>query len=443
MSNGMGSQDDELTRREQIRSERLRDATENAAVAGSSPDDRQTTTCTGANTAEMLAAYKRTQDDTTMTKEKQKLKSPKYSDVPAYSLEALDTETLKNEVFETLDFTDAEKEAAGALVNHTGKGLSQAGIADRSSVSATTISRVKRILTTQKNPSKKQRNILRVARENPDAPLSVLSKKSSASKSLVRTVIRAFRHERIACVVEVEENDDETQETREDDDDRSGFNGEQDDEQDDESDVSDAVQKDLAGDDDVTYKYDTDSSTAPKTRSGKKLEKSAIDDVGDLLDILREQERRLKEVEARDPEQVPKALEGRIASLETRVEGVQSVADRIEDQQAQVERFVEDELGRDVDFDALEEDVQDLKEQCQGITDAAELEWEETSLGQRVERIEASLESHKSAIANLREKETPEDCSSSLFSTEEKKNLVVALAQNGEDALIEKVIEEV
>jgi len=422
MSNGMGSQDDEMTRREQLRTEQLREATENAAVAGSSPDESQNATCTDADTEQMLAAYKQVNDDDqTMTKEKQKLKSPRYSDVPAYSLQELDTETLKDEVFDVLEFSESEKQAAGALVNYAGENMTQAEIAGKSNVSSTTISRVKRSLVTQTNPTKNQRETLRYARENPDASSYEVAEATDSGMSLTKTSMRAFRNERIVCEVEVDDTPDETQETQE----QTTVDDEQDvseeEEQDDESDLSDAVKRDLAGDDDVTYKYDTDSSK-PKTLGGKELTSNAIDGVDDLLNILREQERRLQEVESRDPEQVPKVLKGRIASLETRVEGVQSVADRIEDQQAQVERFVE--------------------EQYQGITDSAGLEWEETSLGQRVERIEDALETHKDAIDALRERVSSGDDASSSFVAEEKKDLIVVLAEQGRDDLIERVIEE-
>jgi len=75
----------------------------------------------------------------------------------------------------------------------------------------------------------------------------------------------------------------------------------------------------------------------------------------------------------------------------------------------------------------------------QNITETLDLEWEDTKLGQRVDRIEDSLSSHKQAIEDLREADTG---SSTDFSTEEKRKVIVALAENGQDDLIDRVLDE-
>ncbi|UBF23015.1 HTH domain-containing protein [Haloarcula virus HCTV-16] len=419
MGSGMGAPDEEMNRRQVLQKRRIDQMADGTAVGGSSPDGDGSVSTSDASADEMLAQYKQDNGDTTMTKEKKKLKSPRYSDVPAYTLEVLDTDTLKDEVFPGLDFTSAEKEAAGALINNPD--LNNREVAEKCTTSQKTVGRVRRILETKKNPTSNQRAVLKYARENPDATMAEIADATDSSRATTKVTLRQYRHERIVCEVEVEEDDADDEEST----DETTVDDEQDvsdgDDTDDDSDESDAVERDLAGDDDVTYKYDTDGQK-PETRGGNELTQDAVTGLTDLLDIFREHERRLQEVEARDPKQVPQSFNGRVASLETRVEGVQSVADRIEDQQLEVERHVED-----------------LKEQCEGVADAADLDLKDTSLGQKVERIEDSLSSHKEAIQELRESDTG---GSTSFSTEEKRRLVVSLAENGEDDLIDRVLEE-
>jgi len=168
-----------------------------------------------------------------------------------------------------------------------------------------------------------------------------------------------------------------------------------------------------------------------------------VKDRSDLEGALRDLDERLSAIEDADvPEpEVPQSIKGRLVSLENRLEGVQSVTNRIENQQTNLERFVEEELNTSNDFEEVEETVQDLKEQLQNITETMDLEWEDTKLGQRVDRIEDSLSSHKEAIQELRERE-PAAGVSSDFSTEEKRKIIVSLAENGQDELIDRVLDE-
>ncbi|AGM11893.1 hypothetical protein DNAM5_30 [Haloarcula californiae tailed virus 1] len=420
MGSGMGAPDEEMNRRQVLQKRRIDQMADGTAVGGSSPDGDGKVSTSDASADEMLAHYKGNKDDTTMTKEKQKLKSPRYSDVPAYTLETLDMDTLRDEVFQALDFNESERQAAGAIAKNDVSDMTQAQIADLAGVSASTVGNTIQKLETRKNPTSNQREILKFARENPDLTPTEIGNELDKKTTNVKRALIPYRHERIVCEVEVDDTTEETQETTDETKDDDGQDVSHRDDKGEESDVSDAVEKDLAGGD-VTYKYDTDSSK-PETRGGKELTKSAITGVTDLLDIFREQERRLQEVEARDPEQVPQSLNGRVASLETQVEGVQSVADRIENQQLELERHVED-----------------LQEQCEDVADAADLDLEDTTLGQKVERIQDSLSSHKRAIEDLRESDTD---GSTSFSTEEKRKVIVSLAQNGEDDLIDRVLEE-
>lgn len=383
-----------------------------------------------------------------MTKEKQKLKSPRYSDVPAYTLEALDTDTLKDEVFPDLDFSEAERQAAGALVKYAGSDMSQADIAEKAGVSGTTVSRTKRSLTTSRNPSKDKREILRYARENPDATFGEIADYGNTASSNVKAMLREFRHARIVCEVEVPEETDEDESTggettgTQEQDDSGG------DDNDDESTQADAVQKDLEGDDEVTYKYDPKDKSKKQTRGGQSLKK--VRDQSHLISLFRELDRRLRELEDSGVEaEIPGSFKGRVASMENQLEGVQSVVDRIENQQSNLERFVEQELeevANEVstppglnDLDGavrdLEEDVEELQKKV------SEGSWgvEENSLEGKVDRIEESLSSHKEAIQELREAETG---SSTDFSTEEKRKVIVALAENGQDDLIDRVLDE-
>ncbi|AGM11641.1 hypothetical protein HCTV5_31 [Halovirus HCTV-5] len=438
MGSGMGAPDDEMNRRAELQQRRLEQmSTDVPAVGGSSPDANGEVSTAG-SAEDMLAQYAETNEETTMTKEKQKLKSPRYSDVPAYSLEALDTDTLKDEVFPALDFSEAERQAAGALVEYAEADMSQADIAEKAGVSGTTVSRTKRSLTTSRNPSKDKREILRYARENPDASVSEIADYGDTASSNVKAMLREFRHARIVCEVEVPEETDEdestggeTTETQEQDDSDG-------DDTDDESDESDAVQKDLEGDDEVTYKYDPKDKTKKQTRGGQSLKK--VRDQSHLISLFRELDRRVRELEDSGVEvDVSEPVKGRLTSLENQVEGVQSVVDRIENQQSNLERFVENEMDTSSDLDGIEQDVEDLKEQLQNITDTMDLEWSDTKLGQRVDRIEESLSSHKQAIEDLREGDTG---SSTDFSTEEKRKVIVALAENGQDDLIDRVLDE-
>lgn len=438
MGSGMGAPDDEMNRRAELQQRRLEQmSTDVPAVGGSSPDANGEVSTAG-SAEDMLAQYAETNEETTMTKEKQKLKSPRYSDVPAYSLEALDTDTLKDEVFPALDFSEAERQAAGALVEYAEADMSQADIAEKAGVSGTTVSRTKRSLTTSRNPSKDKREILRYARENPDASVSEIADYGDAASSNVKAMLREFRHARIVCEVEVPEEPDEdestggeTTETQEQDDSDG-------DDTDDESDESDAVQKDLEGDDEVTYKYDPKDKSKKQTRGGQSLKK--VRDQSHLISLFRELDRRVRELEDSGVEvDVSGSVKGRLTSLENQVEGVQSVVDRIENQQSNLERFVENEMDSSSDLEGIEDDVEDLKEQLQNITETMDLEWEDTKLGQRVDRIEDSLSSHKQAIEDLREADTG---SSTDFSTEEKRKVIVALAENGQDDLIDRVLDE-
>lgn len=437
MGSGMGAPDDEMNRRAERQQQRIQEMSMQApAVGGSNPDANGEVSTADESAEDMLARYAEANEEVTMTKEKQKLKSPRYSDVPAYTLEALDTDTLKDEVFPALNFSAAEKEAAGALVRNPD--LSNKDVAAKCSTSSKTVGRVRRILETRKKPTEKQRKILRHARENPDANMSQISDHFNTSGSMVKLYLRTYRHERIVCEVEVPEEPDEdestggeTTETQEQDDSDG-------DDTDDESDESDAVQKDLEGDDEVTYKYDPKDKSKKQTRGGQSLKK--VRDQSHLISLFRELDRRVRELEDSGVEvDVSGSVKGRLTSLENQVEGVQSVVDRIENQQSNLERFVENEMDSSSDLDSIEEDVEDLKEQLQNITETMDLEWEDTKLGQRVDRIEDSLSSHKQAIEDLREADTG---SSTDFSTEEKRKVIVALAENGQDDLIDRVLDE-
>jgi hypothetical protein len=437
MGSGMGTPDDEMNRRAERQQQRIREmSTQSPVVGGSNPDADGEVSTTDGSTEDMLAQYAEANGEVIMTKEKQKLKSPRYSDVPAYTLEELDTDTLKDEVFLRLNFSAAEKEAAGALIRSPG--LSNKKVAAKCSTSNKTVGRIRRVLETRKNPTERQREILRYARENPDANMSQISQHFNTSGSMVKMYLRTFRHERVVCEVEVPEETDEdestggeTTETQEQDD--SDGDG-----TDDESDESDAVQKDLEDKDEVTYKYDPKEKSKKQTRGGQSLKK--VRDQSHLISLFRELDRRVRELEDSGVEvDVSSEVKGRVTSLENQVEGVQSVVDRIEDQQSNLERFVEDEMDTSSDLDDIEEEVEDLKEQLQNITEAVEVEWAETKLGQRVDRIEESLSSHKQAIQDLREADTG---SSTDFSTEEKREVIVALAENGQDDLIDRVLDE-
>ncbi|AGC34397.1 HTH domain-containing protein [Haloarcula virus HVTV-2] len=437
MASGMGNADDEMNRRALRQQERLNQmSTQSPAVGRSSPDDDGEVSTTDTDAAAMLEHYN-SNGEGSMTKEKKKLKSPRYSDVPSYTLEALDTDTLKDDVFPALDFSEAERQAAGALVRYADQDLTQAEVAEKAGVSSTTISRTRRSLTTSRNPDEDKREILRYARENPDASNSEIADKFGTASSNVKAMLREYRHARIVCEVEVEETTDDDESTTGEttgDDEQDVSDGDDDDTQ---SDEADAVQKDLSGDGDVTYKYDPKDKSKKQTRGGQSLK--SVRDQSHLISLFRELDRRLREVENNGVEaDVPSAFKGRVSSLESQLEGVQSVVDRIENQQSNLERFVEDELDTSSDFEALEQDVQDLKEQCQGIVEATEQDWEETTLGQRVDRIEESLSSHKEAIQDLRES----GGGGTSFSTEEKRKVIVALAENGQDELIDRVLDE-
>lgn len=446
MGSGMGASDDVLNRREALRERKRQQQSDSRTVAGSSPDDDGELRTTDCDAADMLAQYTGSQQEKNMTKDK--IKSPRYGDVPAYTLEALDTETLKDDVFPALDFSSAEKEAAGALINNPDASMGE--VAEKCSASKKTVGRVRRVLETRQDPTDKQTRMLKYARENPDASMSEISEHFKTSGSMAKVYTRTFRHERIEVDVP---DDEETQgETTVDD--------EQDDSGTDDEEPESVVEKDLNGEG-VTHKYSTDGtkganassngSTAAASSSASASTATTqgttgpytVSDRSDLESALRDLDERLSAIEDADaPEpEVPQSVKGRLVSLENRLEGVQSVTNRIENQQSNLERFVEDELNTSNDFEALEDTVDDLKEQLQNITDTMELEWEETTLGQRVDRIENSLASHKEALQELRERE-PAAGVSTDFSTEEKRKIIVSLAENGQDELIDRVLDE-
>lgn len=437
----MGSQDPLNSFRAMEEQSRAQDAT---VVGGSSPDDGgELRTETPGTAAEMVEQFKQRQNGGSQNMKKQeKKKSVRYGGVSLYTRESLDMETLRDDVFPALEFTDGEKQAAGALVKHPDE--SQSDVAERCGQSTTTVSRVCGILEGRQDPNEKQEAILRYARENPDESFTGIGNEVGSSHSYVKFVLRAYRHVRVE--VDVDDVDDEETQGETTLDDEQDISDGGDDEPESVS-SDDVVSRDLSGDDSVTHKYSTDSSDGGATTASASASTATAKGNGtapslkskqDLQRILNDLEERIEDLEDEEPE-YPTEVKGRLVSLENRMEGVQSVVDRIENQQSNLERYVEDELDTSSDFEALEQDVQDLKEQCQGIVEATEQNWEETTLGQRVDRIEGSLSSHKEAIQELRERETGV---SSEFSTEEKRKIIVALAQNGQDELIDRVLDE-
>lgn len=447
MGSGMGAPDDEMNRRQELQQRRIAQMDEGTAVAGSSPDCDGDVSTADASADEMLAQYKQDNGDTTMTKEKKKLKSPRYSDVPAYTLEVLDMDTLRDEVFQALDFNESERQAAGAIAKNDVSDMTQAEIADLAGVSASTVGNTIQKLETRKNPTSNQRETLKFARENPEMSVTEIARELDMKTTNVKRTLIPYRHERIVCEVEVPEqqDDEETQgETTVDDeqDDSGGDDGDA------QSDEADAVQKDLEDDDEVTYKYDPKDKSKKQTRGGQSLKK--VRDQSHLISLFRELDRRLRELEDSGVEtDVPSSFKGRVSSLESQLEGMQSVVDRIENQQSNLERFVEQELEEVANevstppgLNDLEGDVRDLEEDVEDLqATVSEGAWgaEELSLESKVERIEESLSSHKEAIQELREKDTG---GSTSLSTEEKRKIVVALAENGQDDLSDRVLEE-
>jgi transcriptional regulator with XRE-family HTH domain len=438
MASGMGTADDEMNRREELRQKRLERMSDKAqAVGGTSSDDQGEVSTADASADDMLTKYEQENEDVVMKTETKKLKSPRFGDAPAYNLTDLDLETLKEQAFSELSLGKAEKQAAGALVEYAGEGLTQGELSEKSGVSRTTISRTKRSLTTSTDPGEKKKEVLRYARENPDITIGAVATEFGMSYSNVKTILSQYRHERIECEVEIPDEQDETKDTAGDDDDWGEFNGKKVDEQNNESNESDAVQKD-EGEEDTTYKYDPKQKSKKQTRGGQSLK--TVRDQTHLISLIREFDRRIRALENSGVNvSVPNETKGRISSLESQLNGVQSVVDRIENQQSNLERFVENEMDTSSDLDSMEEDVEDLKEQLQYMTEEMDLEWENTELGQRVDRIESSLSSHKQAIENLRQKDSN---GSTGFSTEEKREVIVALAKNGHGDLIDRVLDE-
>jgi len=388
MGSGMGASDDVLNRRQELRAQRRQQRENEQTVGGSSPDDDGQVRTTDCDAAAMLEQYTNGKQNRKMTKDK--IKSPRYGDVPAYTLEALDTETLKDEVFPALDFSSAEKEAAGALIRNPDASLKD--VAAKCSTSKKTVGRVRRFLETRQDPTEKQTAMLKYARENPSASFNEVSDHFKTSGSMAKLYARTYRHERIEVDVP---DDEETQgETTVDD--------EQDDSGTDEQEPESVVEKDLNGEG-VTHKYSTDGtkgtnassngSTAAASSSASASTATTqgtagpytVSDRSDLESALRDLDERLSAIEDADaPEpEVPQSVKGRLVSLENRLEGVQSVTNRIED----------------------------------------------------------SLSSHKEAIQELRERE-PAGGLSTDFSTEEKRKIIVSLAENGQDELIDRVLDE-
>lgn len=428
----MGAPDDEMNRRQQLLDRQRQSMTTSPAVGGGRPAEGTVSTV-DASAEEMLAQFQNNEDTTEHMTTKKK-KSVRY-DAPLYTIESLDMDTLREDVFPALDFNDTQKQVAGAVVQHPDE--SQSDIAGRVGTSKTPVSRIQGILEGRQDPNDTQREVLKIARENPDyTPGQVASEADSAS-SYVKYILRAYRHARVEVdVPENEETGGETQVT----DDQDTDDGQDDDTQ---SDDADAVEKDLNGDEDVSYKYDTQSGGRRTTRGGVDL--ADLRDnrrMDDLIEALQEFDARLCSIEDERLE-IPDGiedLEERIGKIESRTKGVQTVVDRMEDQQANLERYVENELDTSTDFEQLEQDVEDLKEQCESIAETMDLEWEETTLGQRVDRIEESLSTHKEALQDLRDRDTSGGAFDD-FTREERKEIIVTLAENDKDELLDKFLD--
>lgn len=424
----MGVSDGPVNRREALHEMKRQRQDDTAVVDASSPDEKGEIRTTDHDADEMLAQYTGKKEEKTMKKDK--IKSQRYGDVPTYSLRELDTETLRDEVFPALDFSSAEKEAAAALIrNPTG---SLAEVAPKCSTSKKTVGRVRRIIETQRDPTERQLEVLKYLRENPDASFSDISNDLDYSGTMVKLYARSFRHER----VEIDVPDDaemQGETTVDEEEDQSGTE---------EKDAESVVERDLNGDDEITHKYDTG-----KRKGSTEQDQSTTFTVksrSDLEEVLTDLDERLTELEEQDipTARVPNSTEERISALENRLKGVQSVTNRIENQQTNLERFVEEELETSEDLEELKDTVEDLEEQCQNMTETMDLEWDETTLGKRVERISESLASHKETLRELRERE-PADGVSSDFTTEEKRMIIVSLAENGQDELIDRVLDEI
>lgn len=441
----MGAPDDEMNRREELRDKRLKEMSEQNVVGGSNPDSGGEVSTAVVSTEAMLEQHgadtKNIEDMNTKT-ETQKRSPEKYADVPAYDPEDLDNDTLRTEVFPKLDFTDAEKQAAGAIVEYAGEDLTNSELAEKAGVSATTISRTGRMLRTSSDPNNGQLEAIKLAVENPELSANEISNNLGLARTNVITALREYRHHEVEVEVEVpvdEETGGETQETNTQGDDN-------DETEDNESTDADAVEKDLNGDEDVEYKYDPKDKSKKQTRGGQSLKK--VSDQKHLVSLFRELDRRVRELEDSGAEvDVPDAIKGRISSLESQVDATQSVLDRVENQQANLERFVEDEMDTDSDFTEIREDLEAIRDMA-FPEDADEEQFQKTSLGQhllqiadRVDRIEDSLTSHKEALQALRDSDGGET-STSEFSTEEKRRMVVALAENGENELIDRVLDD-
>jgi cell division protein ZapA (FtsZ GTPase activity inhibitor) len=408
---GHGSPDDELNRREELQQRRLERLSEDRVAGGSKPESGQIKT--NVSTEEMLSEYKN--KDTTQEMSTTKKKSPRYADVPAYNFEDLTKEQLREEVFEKLDLTDGQKQAAGALVTHAGRGLTQKTISQKSGVSTTAVSRTKAIIETRSDPNEKQLDILRVARENPDWGSWQVAQEAGSNSSYTRFVMQAYRHERIPVDVDEEETQGDTQETSEE---------EQEDTSQGEDEQTAETEREPG---ETTYKYSIDE-TGVKTDRGKTLDEIKSKD--HLLSILREFETRVQELEENGAE-VPKSLKGRISSLQTqldelqdlhgKVNGIEKVVDRMENKQSDLERYIHEELDNE----------------------GGEDEGARRRLGShsdRLDSIEESLKTHKEALQDLRQSSS--SSGSSSFTTEEKREIIVTLAQEGKDELLDKVIEE-
>lgn len=432
MGSGMGAPDDKMNRRQQLLDRKRQSMTDTPAVGGGRPAEGTVSTV-DANAAEMMAQFQNDKDKTVHMTTKKK-KSVRF-DAPFYTIESLDMDTLRDDVFPALDFNDTERQVAGALVNHPDE--TQERIAERTGKSSTTVSRVKAMLEGRTDPNDTQQSILKVARENPDHSYSQVATEADSATSYTKYILRAYRHARVEVEVpEDEETGGETQVK----DDQDIDDGQDEDTQ---SDDADAVEKDLNGDEDVSYKYDTQSGGRRTTRGGVDL--ADLRDnrrMDDLIEALQEFDARLCSIEDERLE-IPDGiedLEERIGKIESRTKGVQTVVDRMEDQQANLERYVENELDTSTDFEQLEQDVEDLKEQCESIADTMDLDWEETTLGQRVDRIEESLSTHKEALQDLRDRDTSGGAFDD-FTREERKEIIVTLAENDKDELLDKFLD--
>lgn len=411
MGNGMGAPDEEMNRREELHQERISALSSDSTVGGSDPDTggemKEATT-----TEEMLENFGISTEDKTDMKQKEKI-SPRYGNVQKYSIEELDMETLRDEVFPALDMTESEKQAAGALVTHSGRGLTHSALAQKAGVSQSTVSRTKRAIEGKDdNPTDKQKSILRYARMNPDASLKELSKQSSYATSNVKMLLRAFRHIPLKFVVSEEEEDWGDFDPNGDEDEQPHEETKQ------ESTETDAVEKDLNGED-VTYKYDTDGPKRKKTRGGIPIVNFGSQE--EITEVLREFDQRLEDLEDSSGTDVPDDVEERLTNIENRTKGVQSVIDRLDNQQATVESYVENQI---------EEIKEDLG---QGIEEDV-LE----NVTTRLDRIENTLSNHKDRIKQLDVKS-----GSSLESLDaaDKRRVIVALAENGNDELLENLLD--